>query len=69
MRSSAVNVGAVRLCQVLQEVNEISTDDLRGTCVESGAHIPEENPDELVTALTEFLGNAPQEAARHKPQA
>ena len=31
MRSSAVNVGAVRLCQVLQEVNEISTDDLRGT--------------------------------------
>ena len=37
------------------------TDDLRGTCVESGAQIPEDNPDELVTALTEFLGDAPQE--------
>ena len=45
------------------------TDDLRGTCVESGAQIPEDNPEELVMALTEFLSNAPQEAARHEPQA
>jgi haloacetate dehalogenase len=45
------------------------TDDLRGTCVESGAQIPEDNPDELVMALTEFLSNAPQVAARREPQA
>jgi len=44
------------------------TDDLRGTCVESGAQIPEENPDELVTALTEFVSDSPQDAARHEPQ-
>ena len=45
------------------------TDDLRGCCVESGAQIAEDNPDELVTALTEFLGDSPQEAARHERQA
>jgi haloacetate dehalogenase len=45
------------------------TDDLRGSGVESGAQIPEDNPDELVTALTEFLGDAPQDAARHERQA
>ena len=31
------------------------TDDLRGTCVESGAQIAEDSPGELVTALTEFV--------------
>ena len=31
MRSSAVNVGAVRLCQSLQDANEISADELGGS--------------------------------------
>jgi len=31
MRSSAVNVGAVRLCQSLLDVNEVSADELGGT--------------------------------------
>jgi hypothetical protein len=33
-------------------------DNLRGSCVDSGAQMAEENPDALVAALTEFLGNA-----------
>jgi len=45
------------------------TDDLRGTCIESGAKIAEDNPDELVAALTEFVSDSPQDAARHEPQA
>ena len=45
------------------------TEDLRGNCVESGPQIAEENPDALVAALTEFLGDSPQEAARHERQA
>ena len=38
-------------------------DNVRSSCIESGAQIAEDNPGELVTALTEFVGDSPQDAA------
>ena len=44
-------------------------DNLGGRCVESGAQIAEDNPDELVAVLTEFVSGSPQDLARHGHQA
>jgi haloacetate dehalogenase len=43
-------------------------DNVRGFCIEAGAQIAEDKPDELVTALTEFVSDSPQDAARHEAQ-
>jgi HPt (histidine-containing phosphotransfer) domain-containing protein len=55
MRSSAVNVGAIRLCQVLQEVNEISTDELRGSASTAALAKLRGELGALKTELTKYI--------------